>query len=564
MARKSRWGTLPEPPRTFAPEIFDTWIYARLSMVNSRSEDSIESQISFCKDYIYAQKDLRYKGFFDDVGYTGTNMNRPRFSDMMAGILEGKIKCVIVKDLSRLGRTYIEVGELLFDTFLQLGVRFISVNDNYDSFSPDAGRKKLLILVKNLKNSQYSKDLGQKVKSVVVMNQKKGILNGGVPPYGYWLTEDRESYQVVPEAAEVVKMIYNLYKGGMGAARIAEHLNAEGYPTPRYHYFLLGLQKESRKTECRTWTPGTLLEILRNETFTGCLVQGKNEKNAIGKNVRLPREEWIIHPDKHPAIISKELFNEVQKTLSDNKEKFKHTGAAHEENIFKSRLFCSRCGRSICRDTHVNRQNGNKIYPTYYCKYCLPELKRENNITGKSMTLRLADLESAVLREITRQIETCFEMDAVMKKTAYSAHINTKRQKLVTKREGLIKETERIVNLLTAAYTHHLGGLLDESEFNYAREKFEKDKQGVQIELAKVEAQIVEYDANRTRENDCMVLFRKYRGFKKLDKNIIGALIKRIDITPMSNDILIIFNFKDSLDSLIGLVAESEVTGDVC
>jgi hypothetical protein len=117
---------------------------------------------------------------------------------------------------------------------------------------------------------------------------------------------------------------------------------------------------------------------------------------------------------------------------------------------------------------------------------------------------------------------------------------------------------------LTAAYTHHIGGLLDESEFNYAREKFEKDKQGIQIELAKTETQITEYDVNRMRESDCMVLFRKYRGFKKLDKEIIGALIKRIELTPLSNDILIVFNFKDSFDNLLGVFEESEVTGDVC
>ena len=142
MPRKSRWGVQPEPPRN-AQETFDAWVYARLSVENSKSEDSIETQIAFCKDHINAQSDLMYKGFFDDVGFTGTNMNRPRFTDMMADVLAGKVKCIVVKNLSRLGRTYIEVGELLFDTFLQLGVRFISVNDNYDSFAPDAGRKKL-------------------------------------------------------------------------------------------------------------------------------------------------------------------------------------------------------------------------------------------------------------------------------------------------------------------------------------------------------------------------------------------------------------------------------------
>jgi DNA invertase Pin-like site-specific DNA recombinase len=190
MARKSRWGVQPEPPRALAPEVTDTWVYGRLSAENSRSEDSIETQVDYCKQYIASRSDLEYKGSFEDRGFTGTNFKRPGFGEMMAAVLSGEIKCIVVKDLSRLGRTYIEVGELLFDTFLQLGVRFISVNDGYDSFAPDAGRKKLLILVKNLRNSQYSKDISQKIKSSVTIKQKIGIPHGGMPPYGYRLTTD--------------------------------------------------------------------------------------------------------------------------------------------------------------------------------------------------------------------------------------------------------------------------------------------------------------------------------------------------------------------------------------
>jgi len=533
-------------------------------MENSRSADSIETQIAFCTDYINVQNDLTCKGFFDDVGYTGTNMNRPRFSEMMAGILGGEIKCIVVKDLSRLGRTYIEVGELLFDTFLQFGVRFISINDNYDSFAPDAGRKKLLILVKNLKNNQYSKDLAQKVKSVVTINQKNGKLNGGVPPYGYWFTEDKQSYQVIPEAAEVVKNIFNLYNTGMGAGLICEYLNANSFPAPRYHYFLLGLQKESSRTRCQTWMPTTLFEILRNKTYTGCLVQGKYEKTADGKNSKIPRDRWIIHPDKHPAIISNELFNAAQNTLSNNGEKCKRLGVKHAENIFVGKTFCSRCNRAVVRDSHANKHSKKKIYPAYHCRYCLPELKRANNLKGKGMQLRLADLEAIVFNEIKRQVDVCLDMDALLKKAENSAHISNKRRELTSKREKLIKKSERAVDLITAAYTHHASGLLDENEFNAARIKFERDKQNAVTALAKVEEQILGYDTTKARESSYMVQFRKYQGIIQLDKDIINTLIKRIDITPLSNEVAITFNFKDSFGSFMGLLSESEVSEDVC
>jgi hypothetical protein len=481
---------------------------------------------------------------------------------MMTGIISGEIKCIIVKDLSRLGRTYIDVGELIFDTFLQFGVRFISVNDNYDSFAPDAGRKKLLVLVKNLKNSQYSKDLRQKIKSVAIMNQKNGKINGGVPPYGYWHTEGKRGYQIVPEAAKIVEMIFDFYVSGMGIARIAEHLNAENRPTPRYHYYLLGLQKESSKTNCRTWMPNTVLELLKNQTYTGCLVQGKNEKNADGKNKKLPKEDWIIHPDTHTAVISKELFDTAQTILSANREKFKRTGERHDENIFTGKTFCSRCGRAVTRESHVNNRNKKKIYPTYYCRYCLPELKRANNISGKSMELRFADLETVVLRELSARMETCLEIDDLLNQITNSAPITDKRRTLTAEREKLAKDSAKADELLTSAYKHLLSGLLDEAEYSAAREKFENDKQKAKIQLLRVEGQIAVYDTDKAKESDCLKNFRKYRGFEQLDKDIVYAFIDRVDITPLTNDILITFNFNDGFDNLIRLREESGVRHD--
>ncbi len=529
-------------------------------MENSRSEDSIETQIAYCKDYIASQADLKYGGFFDDIGYTGTNFNRPRYSDMMGAILAGEIKCVVVKDLSRLGRTYIEVGELLFDTFLQLGVRFISANDNYDSFAPDAGRKKLLILVKNLKNSQYSKDLGLKIKSVAQMKQKNGEMTGSIPPYGYWYSEDRKSYRVIPEAAEIVRLIFELHASGMGKMKIAERLNAEGRPTPRHHYYTLGLLKSRKFAKCPEWLPETLCRILDNEAYTGCMIQGKTEITADGRTVVKPREEWLIHPCKHQAIISSELFDAARETTFAMRHKFKNKGNSWGENIFAGKLYCSRCGHALARQSTCK---GEKLYFTYRCCRCSAELKRAGAVSEKNKALRLADMETLVFREISCRMDTCLEIDAMLNRIANSAPIADKRRALTLERDRLIKESGRAVDLLTAAYAHHVSGLLDESEFCAARAKFEDDKQKAQAQLTRIEAQIARYDADKTRENGCLVHFRKYRGFKRLDKGIIGALIKRIEVTPVTNDVAVTFNFKDSYDSLTGLLAESGVKQNV-
>jgi DNA invertase Pin-like site-specific DNA recombinase len=411
---------------------------------------------------------LKYKGVYDDVRITGTNMNRPRFNDMMAGIVKGEIKCVVVKDLSRLGRTYIEVGELLFDTFLQLGVRFISINDDYDSFAPDAGRKKLMILVKNLKNSQYSKDISQKIRSSIAVRQKKGIIIGSIPPYGYKFSEDKKSYLIVSEAAKTVNIVFNLYKNGMNITAICEYLNDNGYPTPSYHYYLLGLQKESSKTKRRVWTPIMLVTILRNEVYTGCLIQGKYENDDTGKIKRVPKEKWVIHTNTHQAIINKELFDDAQRINVYYQEKCTRIGTTHNDNIFVGKIFCSRCGRAVHRAMNINKQSRQRMYATYFCRTCLPELKRANNIKGKSMKLRSADLESLIYNDIKCQIESCLEMDTLLEKMAISEYIVNKKNTLAGKHNKLLKEAVRLTDLLTSAYTHHLSGLLDVIEHRFS------------------------------------------------------------------------------------------------
>ena len=310
----------------------------------------------------------------------------------------------------------------------------------------------------------------------------------------------------------------------------------------------------------KAWTTTSIYTMLRNKTYTGCLIQGKNKISADGKRVRLPIDDCIIHHDKHPVIIDNETFDAVQKILFTNGETLRTNKVSNHENIFVGKIFCSRCSRAVWRDNNMNKQRKKVIYPTYYCFYCLPDLKQANNIKGISMELRLADLEAVVFNEICRQIEACLDIDALLKKAANSASVIARRRELQSKRDKLIKESERIAELLTAAYTHLVSGVLDDSEFSAARDKFEKDKQNVLAAIAKVEAQIMQYDTSKARESEYIVQFRKYRGITQLDKDVINTLIKRIEITPLSNEIEIAFNFKDSFSDFAELVAESGVS----
>jgi DNA invertase Pin-like site-specific DNA recombinase len=191
MARKSRKNLSQDDFQAEAKVVkYAAWGYTRISVDGEKSEDSIEGQTAIIQDYVGNAADIELCGVITDLGFSGRNFDRPGYAELLEGIKRGGVQCVIAKDLSRLGRAYIEVGELLFDTLPAYNVRFISVNDQYDSFSDDAARKKLLILFKNLVNHIYSKDLGVKIKSSFVIKQQKGELLGALPPYGYLFTDE--------------------------------------------------------------------------------------------------------------------------------------------------------------------------------------------------------------------------------------------------------------------------------------------------------------------------------------------------------------------------------------
>jgi DNA invertase Pin-like site-specific DNA recombinase len=558
MARKSRKPGVQATPEVTKIVTYKTWVYARISKDSDRADDSVENQIAIAREYIDGDAELTFCGAISDTGFTGTNFDRPGYAELLAGIIDGTVKCLCVKDLSRVGRTYIEVGEFIFDTLVQYGVRFISVNDRYDSFADDAGRKKLLILFKNLINSMYSKDLGRKIKSAHDTKKRRGEIIGSVPPYGYRFTDDGKHYKIEPTAAEVVKRIFDMRLQGISATKIADTLNADAVPSPLKHYVQLGLQSSKKDAVKAIWKPKTICGILSSEVCLGHQIQNKFEI-INKKQAEKPREEWIRHENTHEAIVTAEQFDAVQVLMAATRDKYKHVGNKEDENIFAGRIFCSKCGQAAWR---ISSRHGNTVKYHYHCRFCCKELKRE---LGLNMLhhFPLKKLETVVTESIQKQIDVCLEIDNLLAKVAATPAITRKRIALTQERDKLKKEGETAVRLLSAAYAHHLDGLLDGREFELARVKFERDKQNAETRLAQVEAELSEVELETVCRNEYLENFRKYRWFDKLDREIIIALIKRIELTPMTNEIAITFNFGDNFTKLKNLIQESEVLTDV-
>ena len=564
MARKSRKNlTLMEYEVPKAVN-YATWGYARISNDGERSEDSIESQTAIIQDYVSDKPDIDLHGVIKDVGYSGTNFDRPGYVELLGGIKRSDIQCVIVKDLSRVGRTYIEVGELLFDTFPAYNVRFISINDNYDSFADDAVRKKLIILFKNLVNHLYSKDLGVKIKLAHALKQKKGELLGALPPYGYLFTTEsgKKRLKIEPESAKIVKMIFDMRTCGDSMIKIADYLNRNGILAPRNHYYHLGVLTHEKDAKKSLWQNNYIGNLLRNEVYIGNQVQGKYERRGKKFDVK-PKLEWIIHENAHPAIIDKNQFNAVQKLLDEAGEKFKKHGNKLDENILVGKVFCSRCEKAMKRQYyHRSKKNKSGTQYRYECRACGAEIRYT---TGIEQVPQIAFelIEETIISSLQGHMKSCVSLDTLIDDVANSAAIIQKRHRLTAELNKFQRDNKKADDMLAAAYTHHLAGLLDSQEFALAREKFERDKRTAETGAECASRELSAYDLEKARHNAFLENFRHFKGFSRLDKSFVNTLIQRIDICPLTKEINIIWNFMDEFEQLNKLVEESEVLNDV-
>lgn len=326
MARKKRQylqqEQTHEPVSAMLPAVWETAIYARLSVENSKKNDdgdSIEGQIEICRDYILEHPYLHLADTYVDNGWTGTNTDRPEFQRLLKDIRDGRIKALVIKDFSRFSRDYIEAGNLLENIFPALGVRFISVVDRYDSFETDGSASSLLIPLKNLINSFYSRDQSKKVSLAVHAKQLAGEHIPSMIPYGYRKSTTQEyRFEPDPETAPIVKRIYAQFLGGIGARPIVRQLNEEGIPSPGRLRYLRGQTKRECYSDC-LWTQQVIKQILMNPTYMGDLVFGRMPTALyLGKpdyHYEPDESKWRILPDMHEALVSRSDFYQVREKL---------------------------------------------------------------------------------------------------------------------------------------------------------------------------------------------------------------------------------------------------------
>ena len=367
--------------------------YLRLSkeeFSNEKESNSITNQKLIIDNYLKEHKEYKLVDYYIDDGYSGTNFNRPEFQRMLEDIKNKKIEIIIIKDLSRLGRNYIETGNFIEVIFPGMGVSVISVDENCEIDSSDYYGDDYLPL-KNLFNDTYAKDISKKVRSSLIVKKYNGEFVGKLAPYGYIKDpKDKHKFLIDKNVSHIIKKIFDMILNGKSRREVAVFLNANDILTPS-EYLKINTDKDT--TIMKKWNPEMVNSILRNENYTGTLFQGKKRKlnDRIGKKIKLDKETWIVTENHHEAIISKEDFDKVQEIL-DRKSKVNKDGSI---DILSGILKCKCCGSNM-----IKRTSKGKVY--YYCSNYYRTKKCENNKSISKSILEEYIKKELNITEVTR------------------------------------------------------------------------------------------------------------------------------------------------------------------
>jgi DNA invertase Pin-like site-specific DNA recombinase len=394
MARKSRKNVdvnVAAISTSVKKPVFNVGAYVRMSVEDRKQKgNSIENQQAIVNAYIGEHYDLELAEIYIDNGLSGQSFDRPAFTRMIADMESGKINCCITKDLSRLGRNAIDTGYYIEKYFPTKGIRYIAVTDNYDSADPKSGG--IMVSLKNMINEAYALEMSRKVKSTIRMNIRNDCFIGRLAPYGYFKSEnDCHKLVVDTHAAEIVRNIFEMAASGKSHGTILSWLNDNDIIPPMRYLHSIGLASANNVgANTRWWSLRAVRDILRNRMYCGDMVQGKKRMEG-GTQITLPKSEWTITENTHEAIVSRDIYDEVQKfwdTPKENKEPY-YKGE-NTDDIFRAKIYCGDCGSQMFR-----KRTGNNTY-SYLCT------KRVQYTTRACGGMRTTDrlLKNAVLEQL--------------------------------------------------------------------------------------------------------------------------------------------------------------------
>lgn len=508
-------------------------IYTRLSQERKEEyrnkSESIYNQIAIAKEYAKENK-IQVVKIYEDYEFSGTNFKRPGFMEMMEDIKKKEINCIIVKDLSRFGREYLEIGNYIENIFPFLKVRFISVVDKLDSVNGLDDKKNFEMTIKNIINDMYAKDISKKVRSSKKELMKKGYHTGGRPPFGYRSVKTEGGYIFVVDenVRDEIIFIFDLASKGASLVTITRELNKKGYNPPSI-YNKTGEVYQSGE-ESIGWRSWSIQQILKNEAYIGNLVQGKY-KNLLEDGTRSklrPEEDWIRVENRHEAIIDKKMFDSVQKQLREkyNNSFGKYLTPIYEskEDSFSDLLFCGICGNKLYR--HYSVSCGKRYY-RYTCRNLETFRSNKHVVISELLLKKLLD------KEIEKLITKNISLDWTKKtlKLKYEK-LREKKNKLIEVMEGRRKNLEYD---MLKAYESYCQGQITMTDFEKIKEDKENQEKTIKREIQTLESQQINLKNQYLKgieftKSLYMIDKDNIEYYKRLIEKVIVYEDKRLDI----------------------------------
>ena len=530
MARKSRKQTAAPMP---APSLYvHVALYIRLSVEDNKKRGcSVENQKLVLNDFLADKPDFVVYDTYIDNGLTGTNFHRPGFQQMLSDIEAGHINCVIVKDLSRLGRNSIDTGYYIEQYFYAHNVRFIAVTDQFDTADPGNLHGGIMLPLKNMINEAYSLDIGRKIKAQARQAMKDGDYIGARAPYGYRKDPDNCHKLLIDEnTAPVVKQIFEWAYERVALNRIVRNLNEMGIAAPSHYKKSTGEITSPGLIGSGKWQTRTVMKILESEVYTGDLVQGKT-KMVDHQQVKADDARRT-----HEPIISHELFTAVQEYRKQVCEESRAVPKRpYTPNIFKGKVFCADCGRSLHRQ-RAERKKG----PDIYWFHCLTN-SRVAKDTCKGVMMQETELIATVTTILEKELSVALGMSLPL--FQLEARQKQKKDGLKSQMSAKRQEIEKQRRLIRGLYENFVQGILTSDEYFELKAGYEEsitvlsgDIEALEKDMDALDDQLVRY---RAMEKDAKSLAQDH----VLTAELIERLIERIEIDHERN-IRVFFRFK--------------------
>ncbi len=545
--------------------ISDTYrvaMYLRLSQDDEKYDkdfkaesNSISNQRLQIQDYIDKNEEMELAGEYVDDGYSGINFERPAFKEMMEDVITGSINCIVVKDLSRFGRDYIDSGRYLQRVFPSLDIRFIALNDNYDSFTASETEKNLVIPFKNFINDNYCRDTSAKVRSVCKVKRKQGQFISNYAPYGYEKDkEDKHKIVIDKEVEYVVRTIFSMKLEGYSSYSIAKHLNDNGIPSPMEHKKAKGIRYKtgfSTKAVAK-WDTPAVNRILINEIYIGTLQQGKREKinYKLDKVVSKDKSDWIEIEDNHEAIIDPHDFEIVQKLLKCD---IKAKTVGEKADLFSGLLFCKDCNAQMTKKVDKRGKT-----PTVY--YICSSYNKGHNCSRHS--IKQEELQRTVLEMIRHYIQYLGEYETVSEKIKEMEVSYELFQKIDKRQEYTKKSKAKFELLKSSLYQDLKEGIIAEEEFYDMREFYTNRIVESELILEKQSKEIARLYKKSLGNQNFLADIKKYQNIGTLERGLLVRLVDKIYVSE-DKKIEIQFNYDETIEILDKLSSYTSQTPEI-